>query len=148
MNITVETTIERPPTEVFDFIATNHFENHPRWDANIISVEPITSGPMGVGSKARVRRKRGGGEDEVLEVTAFEPPRRFASRDNIGPFLLNMNALVEPVGETASRLTLESHTEARGAMRFAAPVLKPMFRAQMRKSLATIKAAVESGAPP
>ncbi len=40
-------------------------------------------------------------------------------------------------------VTLEGDTEVQGAVRFVAPFLKPVFRAQMRKSLARIKAHVE-----
>jgi hypothetical protein len=30
--VTVERIVQRQPEVVFDFVATHHFENHPRWD--------------------------------------------------------------------------------------------------------------------
>jgi hypothetical protein len=36
--------IDRPPTEVFRFVATDRFENHPKWDPVITS---ITKTPRG-----------------------------------------------------------------------------------------------------
>ncbi len=105
-------------------------------------------GPIGAGSKARVRRKRGGSGDEILEVLEFEPDRRWRSRDNVGPFLLTMTALVDPVDDNASRLTLEADVRASGPARVAALLLRPVFRRQMRRSLARIKSMIEASPPP
>lgn len=62
----------------------------------------------------QVRRRRGGGEDEDLEVVELEPHRRFAARDNIGPFLLVATCLIEPAGERASIFTLTANTKVSG----------------------------------
>ena len=139
----VEITIERPPAVVFDFVARDHWRNHPRWDSNVVEIIPLEEGPIHTGSRARVRRKRGRG-DEVLEVLAFEPDTRWVSRSEIGPFALEMSALIEPVGDAASRLTLVAETQARGAVRYLLPVLAPLFRRQMRMSLKHIEEMVES----
>lgn len=143
MQIETSTTIDRPPSDVFRFVGHDHFANHPRWDLSVLEMTPLTPGPIGAGSKARVRRKRGS-EDEILEVLDFEPERLWRSRDNVGPFLLTMTALVDPLGEDASRLTLESDVQTSGPARVAAPLLRPVFRRQMRRSLARIKAMVEA----
>jgi hypothetical protein len=139
--------IERPPRAVFDVIAVHHFENHPRWDPNVIEMTPLTPPPIGIGSQAQVRRKRGGSDNEILEVTAFERDRRWQSRDNVGPFLLTMEALIEPIGQGSSRLVLRAETRASGVMRFVARLLKPVFAAQMNRSLGRIKQLVEHEEP-
>jgi hypothetical protein len=149
MRIEVSTAIRRPASAVFDFVAARHFDNHPRWDPSVLSMEPVTPGPVGVGTRARVRRKRGDA-DEILEVMEFDPPRRFRTRDNIGPFLLDAEALVQPVGEEASHLTIRTSTEVSGPMKVVAPLLRPIFKRQVRKSAARIKEMVEgegAGAP-
>ncbi len=143
MRIEASGHIARPPAEVFRHVAVEHWQNHPRWDSNILSIEPLTPGPIRTGSRARVRRRRGGGDDEVLEVLEFEPDRRFRSRDNIGPFLLTMTASIEPEGQGGSRLSLHSDTEVSGPVRFVAPLLRPVFRRQMRRTLGRIREAVE-----
>jgi Polyketide cyclase / dehydrase and lipid transport len=52
--------IERPPAEVFRFIATDHFQNHPKWDPAVTAITKTSPGPMGVGTTARlVRTDRG-----------------------------------------------------------------------------------------
>jgi Polyketide cyclase / dehydrase and lipid transport len=144
MRITVSRVIERPPRDVFRFVATDHFVNHPRWDDSIIEIVPLTPEPVKAGSRARVRRRRGA-DDEILEVLTYEPNRRWRSRDDIGPFVLTMTALVEAAGAASSRLTLEADVEAIGMARAAAPLLKPVFRRRMRHSAARIKAMIESG---
>jgi Polyketide cyclase / dehydrase and lipid transport len=144
MRITVSRLIDRPPEDVFRFIATDHFVNHPRWDDSIIEIVPLTPEPVRAGSRARVRRRRGA-DDEILEVLAYEPNRRWQSRDNIGPFVLTMTALVEPAGAARSRLTLDADTVASGVARAAAPLLKPIFRRRMRKSAGRIRTMIESG---
>lgn len=146
MRLRVETTVERPPAVVFDFIARDHWRNHPRWDPNVLQMTPLQPGPIGVGSRARVRRKRGSG-DEVLEVIAFEPDTRWTSRSQIGPISLEMTALIDPAGRAASRLRLLADNRARGAVRYAVPVFAPLIRRQMRASLKRIKEMVETESP-
>jgi polyketide cyclase/dehydrase/lipid transport protein len=143
MRLRVTIRVDRPPEDVFRFVATNHYANHPRWDGQVEEIEPLTPGPIAVGARARVRRRRGS-PDEVLEVTAYSPPRHFATRDNIGPFLLEMDADFESLGENATLLTLTADTSAKGPVRLALPVLRPIFRRQMRKSAVAIRSMVEA----
>jgi hypothetical protein len=142
----VAVTVERPPRVVFDFVARHHWRNHPRWDPNVVEIIPLEPGPIRAGSRARVRRKRASG-GQLLEVLEFEPDRQWVSRSQIGPFSLEMTALIEPVEEGASRLTLAAQTRARGAIRYLLPMLAPIFRRQMRGSLHGIKQMVESETP-
>ena len=146
MRLRVDATVERPPQAVFDFVARDHWRNHPRWDPNVVEIIPLEPGPIRAGSRARVRRERGSG-DELLEVLAFEPDSRWVSRSQIGPFSLEMTALIEPVEEAATRLTLVADTRARGVLRYLLPVLAPVFRRQMRASLNRIRELVETETP-
>lgn len=142
----VEIRVERPPGAVFDFVARDHWRNHPRWDPNVVEIVPLEPGPIRAGSRARVRRKRGS-DDGLLEVLEFEPDARWVSRNRIGPFSLDMTALIDPADEAASRLTLIGDTRAVGAVRYLLPLLAPVFRRQMRASLKRIKAMVETEIP-
>jgi hypothetical protein len=143
MLLRVEERIEGAPEAVFDFVARDHWRNHPRWDPSIDEIVPLDPGPIHAGSRARVKRKKGSG-DEILEVVAFEPNSRWVSRSEIGPFTLQMTALIDPVDHAASRLSLIADTEARGVMRYALPLLAPVFRRQMRTSLSRIKEMVRT----
>jgi hypothetical protein len=44
MKIEVSELIDRPPAEVFRFVAVDHVRNHPRWDPQM-ELEQLTEGP-------------------------------------------------------------------------------------------------------
>jgi hypothetical protein len=54
--------IERPPAEVFRFVATDHFQNHPKWDPAVTAITKTSPGPMGVGTTARLAEPVNGSE--------------------------------------------------------------------------------------
>jgi hypothetical protein len=66
--------IDRSPAEVFRFVATDHFHNHPKWDPAITSITKTSPGPMGVGTTARLvwtdRGRQLQGSMEVTELRA------------------------------------------------------------------------------
>jgi hypothetical protein len=96
--------IDRPPAHVFRFVATDHVENHPRWDPALSLVQE-TPGPIGVGT--RIHRSRSGETpvEGVMEITEFDPDRRMGAVIRDGPMELRSLMTVEPEGEAASRLT-------------------------------------------
>lgn len=105
MKLDVSESIERPPADVFRFVATDHVKNHPRWDSQMSLVQE-TPGPIGVGT--RIRRSRAGGEVRVegeMEITEYEPDRMMAAVIRDGPMELRSRMTVEPEGEASSRLT-------------------------------------------
>ena len=140
MQIEVSTVIDRPVGDIWQFVAVDHFQNHPRWDPSIIQMMPAAPGPIGVGATCQVIRKQGSG---TLEVTAFEPDRLMTTSSNIGPFILVMTCRLDAQDATRTRLLLHADTRARGMTRLVMPLLKPIFRRTMRRSLATIKSLVE-----
>jgi uncharacterized protein YndB with AHSA1/START domain len=75
MEISASTTIDRSVADVWQFWAVDHIRNHPRWDPDM-ELEPISDGPMGLGSTIRRRNMRWDtpveGEMEVIE---WEPER-------------------------------------------------------------------------
>ena len=81
--------IERPPDQVFAFL-TDPANDH-RWRRPVKEIS--ASGPLGRGSVVHqvVRGPAGRGIPADFEVTAFEPPTRFAFAVTAGP--------VKPVGE-------------------------------------------------
>jgi hypothetical protein len=70
--------IERPPAEVFRFVATDHLQNHPKWDPAVTAITQTSPGPMGVGATARlVRTDRGRRVEGTVEVTEYRPVSSF-----------------------------------------------------------------------
>ena len=58
--ISVERVIARPPRTVFDFVATHHFQNHPKWDPDVLEMTQMSPGTVRTGTTARVVRRQGG----------------------------------------------------------------------------------------
>jgi uncharacterized protein YndB with AHSA1/START domain len=147
--VTVERIVQRPPEVVFDFVATHHFENHPRWDPDLLEMSQTSPGPLGVGTTARVVRRQGRGHVQgTATVLEYEPNRRAAWEVRFGPFRLHQRAqLIPEQGGTATRLRLSVDTSARGPIRVIVPFLRGRFRKTMTQSLRTIAALLERERP-
>jgi Polyketide cyclase / dehydrase and lipid transport len=141
--------IKRPPAEVFRFVATDHFQNHPKWDPAVTSITKTSPGPMGVGTTARlVRTDRGRRVEGSMEVTEYEPVSSFTEVSRFGPFTLHARATFEPVAPASTGLELVIDTHARGVMRLLLPLMKGTFRKTMARSLRVIKEQVEATPSP
>ena len=147
--VTVESIVQRPPEVVFDFVATHHFENHPRWDPDLLQMSQTSPGPVGVGTTARVVRRQGRGQVEgTATVLQYEPDRRAAWAVRFGPFRLDQRAeLIPEQRGAATRLRLSVDTSAEGPIRVIVPFLRGRFRKTMTQSLRTIAALLERPGP-
>jgi uncharacterized membrane protein len=73
----IRTTVSRPLTEVFAYVAD--FSKLPLYDPYVTSIEKTSPGPVGVGSTWRHQRAQGRRTiDAPIEMTAYEPNRRLA----------------------------------------------------------------------
>ncbi len=80
----VVTWIPAPPEEVFSYVAD--MTRHHEWALDEITVTPVTPGPVRLGSRFTSVGKQLGKEwPSQLEVTAYEPPRRFEFTATGGP---------------------------------------------------------------
>ena len=142
--------IDRSPDDVFRFVATDHFENHPKWDPSVVEMEQTSTGPMRTGTTARlVRRDRGKRVEGTVEITEYEPNRRFVAVVRFGPFELRQDVTVVAVDESSSRLTLTIMTKATGVVKILLPFLRGKFAQTMTESLRRIKDMIErSGCSP
>jgi hypothetical protein len=132
---------------VFRFVATDHFQNHPKWDPAVTAITKTSPGPMGVGTTARlVRTDRGRRIEGTMEVTEYEPVHSFTEVSRFGPFTLHARATLKPLDPASTRLELVIDTRARGVMGLLLPLMRGTFRKTMARSLRIIKQHVE--APP
>jgi uncharacterized protein YndB with AHSA1/START domain len=138
--VKVERTLHRPPEKVFNFVATNHFQNHPRWDPDLLEMNQTSPAPVQVGTTAHVVRRQGRRIVEgTATVTEYQPNRRAAWDVEFGPFLLRQRAELAPEHDgAATRLQLSIDTRVKGPIKVIVPLLRGRFRRTMEQSLATI----------
>lgn len=120
--------IERPPAEVFE-VAADPYEQL-KWDPGTLkSVEKLTSGPLGRGSRYRGEFK-GFGTVEY-EYDEFEPGRRFTHHTlmKIGEVRHVFEFEAVPEG---TRLMQSIVAEPKGMGRLMAPIMKVMMRRRLR----------------
>ncbi len=132
--------IDAPPSEVFRFVATEHFANHPRWDPSILEMTQTSVGPMRSGSTARVVREQGGKRIEgTVTVTEYQPQSHFAVTVDHGPFRLEQEVLCSPGTMGGTDLVLAIDSRASGPIALLLPLLWARFARTMRRSLRSIK---------
>ncbi len=104
MKLELSQVIDRPPAEVFRFIATNHVQNHPRWDP-MMELHQLTEGPMGVGTVIHRRHTHAGFPQEgTMEIVEFESERALGMVISDGPIEMHSRMTFEPVGAHATRI--------------------------------------------
>ena len=137
--------VRRPADDVFDFIGTHYFENHPRWEREVVEVRRLTGGPIGVGSRAVMVREEFGRRSEAhLEITAFEPPRTIAFRHLGGPMVFEIAFETASTGGSSADLSVHIRAELLGRYRLLTPAfalnLPRTGRRIMRRLVALIEA--------
>jgi carbon monoxide dehydrogenase subunit G len=134
--------IERPPAEVFAFLADP--ANLPRWQPAVVQVSADPPGGFVPNSRLTERRTfLGNSVRSTLEVTALEPDRRLDLTTVEGPVRFCVSHRLEPSGE-GTRLTLVGEGEPGGALRLAGPLLRRVVNRQARDDLRRLKRLLES----
>ncbi len=143
--VKAEKLLHRPPKTVFDFVAAHHFENHPRWDPDVLEMNQTSLGAVGVGTEAAIVRRQGNRRVEgTATVTEYQPDRSAAWDVQFGPFRLHQRVELTPEqGGAATRLRLSIETRAKGPVRLMIPLLRSRFRKTMEQSLTRIASVLE-----
>ena len=140
--------VGRPVGEAFDVIGTHLFENHPRWEREVVAIRPLSDGPIGPGSRAvMVREEYGRRTEGTYEVTAFEPERLVAARHLDGPMDFEISFAFAPVDAASTDLTVTVAMSLRGRMRPLSPLLGIQMPGRSDRISRSMVDLVESGPP-
>jgi uncharacterized protein YndB with AHSA1/START domain len=145
MKFTNTITINRPPTEVFAFLA--HFENVPLWNYAISETRQVTGGSVGVGSRYRQTRTLPTRSEETFEVTEFELDHRLSIRGPLGPFHAEVAYLVAPA-ENGSSLTNTMNLQPSGPLRLVVSLAASGVKSAVAANLRTLKQLLETAGRP
>ena len=136
--------IKRPVPDVFAYAAD--LGNFAEWSGEVIEVEPISEGPMAVGTQFRgVGKFLGRRMEQVVEVTALEPDARFAFKTVSGPVKSENSLTFERVAG-GTRVTEGIDAELGGFFGVADPLVARLLGRQFDMNLANMKDLVEAKA--
>ena len=144
--IRIELTVEIacPPEKVF--AALTDLEHLPEWQSSAVASRP--DGPLAVGTRIRERRSMMGRElDNELEVTAYDPPRRFTLEGRSGLVPLSVD---HELGGNDGKTDLHMRAQAEpGALfKLAEPMIKRTAEQELRADFQRLKGRLEAGGYP
>jgi uncharacterized protein YndB with AHSA1/START domain len=144
--IRIELTVEIacPPETVF--AALTDLEQLPEWQSSALSSK--ADGRLAVGARIREQRSMMGRElENELEVTAYDPPRRFALEGRSGPVPLSVD---HELSEDGGKTILQVHAQAEpGALfKLAGPMIKRTAEQELKADFERLKDRLESGGYP
>lgn len=140
MTAVIENTVEiaRSPDDVFDYLSDMSHEVE--WNPDCVSIERLTEGAIGVGSRFRAKWKQG--PFVITECTGHERPRTWTYH-NGGPISVALTVVLQPT-PGGTRLTSRGEWTPHGWFR----LIFPIFIRQMRRAevgvVANAKAALET----
>jgi len=132
--------IPAPPSEVFAYLAD--LDNLAEWQSGIVSAERVDSGPMRVGSSARVVRELMGQRLAVpLTVTDHEPPGRLGIASEVsGVRAAAMLDLTAADDGAATDLAFAMEIRGSGMTSFMEPMIASAAKGDIEASLARLTA--------
>jgi uncharacterized protein YndB with AHSA1/START domain len=136
--------VARPPEVVFDYV-TNP-ANLSSWQTANRSVEQLTDGPPGLGSRFRERTKPPLVKEfeQVTEFTEFDRPRRLHVHIIDGPYPVDGTWTFEPDGDR-TRVHFLAEGELKGPMRMFEPIAARLLARQFAGYHRRLRQNVERG---
>lgn len=134
--------VDRPPSEVFAYITDA--DRLPEWQSSAVEVQ--WQGEKAEGSRIHeVRKFLGRRMETELEVTEYEPDRRFGLRTISGPVPFSVSQVLEPTNG-GTRLMFVGEGEPGGFFKLAEPVVARVAERQFKNDFETLKDILEGGA--
>lgn len=124
---------------VFDYVTDVRRERE--WNRQLREVEKLTPGPVGAGTRYRVRFGRGVGA-AIIENIAFDRPCGWSAVSTSRRLDVRFRGQVTGV-PGGCQLAVRNELFPRGALRVVAPVLRRVLRRSWDQDLAAIKAIIE-----
>jgi Predicted integral membrane protein len=133
--------LNRPVEQVFAFLMDT--SQLTTWQSNLIKSEPITEGPLRLGSRFREVRRLGKRESEIQgEITALEPNKRLETKTVTKPQAMVSYSLDPESGGT--RLKYKFVLVTSGFMRLLEPLIASSIKKDTNADFETLKRILEN----
>lgn len=143
INIDLGTLIDKPIHDVFAFVADPN--NMTKWNSAVVSLQQITPGDVGVGTKFKSTGEMMGRRIEgEMQVTAYEPDTKCGYQVNAGPMQVNLTLTFKTVG-TGTKISLNAQGNPAGFFKLAEGVMTGRVKGMMEENLARLKTQLENG---
>lgn len=144
INLDLSTLIDRPVKDVFAFVADPN--NMSKWNAAVVSLEQVTPGSVGVGTKFKsVGEMMGRRIEGEMQVTAYDPDNQCGFQVKAGPMQVNLTLAFKTVG-TGTKVSLNAQGNPGGIFKLAEGVMAGQVKSMMEGNLLRLKSVLEKGA--
>jgi hypothetical protein len=139
-------TINRPLTEVFEFISD--VRNGPKMNEDIIKVEKLEEGPIGVGSQfIETRMIRGRQTEAKIEVVKYEPSIAFSAQSDANGLKVTYHYQLSE-GNLGTSVKFQCDIKTSGiVMLLTKPLIIKMLKREDAEHLKYIRRALETTDP-
>jgi carbon monoxide dehydrogenase subunit G len=143
INLDLGTLVDRPMKDVFAFVGNPN--NMSKWNSAVVSLQQVTPGAVGVGTKFKsVGEMMGRRIEGEMQVTAYEPDTKCGFQVNAGPMQVNITVTLKTVG-TGTKISLNAQGNPAGLFKLAEGVMAGRVKTMMEENLARLKSQLEKG---
>lgn len=143
INLDLGVLIDRPVKDVFAFVANPN--NMSKWNSAVVSLEQVTPGAIGVGTKFKsVGEMMGRRIEGEMQITAYEPDTKCGFQVSAGPMQVNLTITFKTVG-TGTKVSLNAQGNPGGIFKLAEGVMAGQVKSMMEGNLARLKSQLENG---
>ena|SRR5678815_5080083 len=143
INLDLGVLIDKPVKDVFAFVTNPN--NMSKWNSAVVSMQQITPGAVGVGTKFKnVGEMLGRRIEGEMQVVAFEPDTKYGFQMNAGPMQVNVILTFKTVG-TGTKINLNAQGNPAGVFKLAEGVMQGRVKSMMEENLARLKSVLEKG---
>jgi len=144
INLELGTLIDRPIKDVFTFVSNPN--NMSKWNSAVVSIQQVTTGAVGVGTKLKtVGEAMGRRLEGEMQVQTFEPDSKCGFQLQAGPMKMNLTMSFKTVG-TGTKLNLNVQGNPAGVFKLAEGLMTGQVKSLMEGNLTKLKSVLESGA--
>lgn len=141
INLDLGVLIDRPMKDVFAFVANPN--NMSKWNAAVVSLEQLTPGAVGVGTKFKsVGEMMGRRIEGEMQITSYEPDTKCGFQVKAGPMQVNLTMAFRTVG-TGTKVSLNAQGNPGGIFKLAEGVMAGQVKSMMEGNLARLKTVLE-----
>lgn len=130
----LNTVVDRPVEEVFDFLAD--IRNETAWNPRVVRIDKTSDGPIGAGTTFHGLYQGLGALHTVARPTRL-------SFHSTGPRMGITGTFVLTAGEGGTRIALRADLEPRGFFKLLAPLMRPMLARQNAAAAVRLQRALE-----